>query len=157
MIATVNYEQKFALDINKAFDLTVQWLNGQHKAKLKKITRPSFIEAKQGTMMANTGHDPNWKKRIRINLYNVDNNYILVRIEATPLSRNIIRLEKLKQSWFHGLFSHLFSLLGAVKSSNQSSEPIVETNLRKCSNCGEKIDIEAIICPLCGIDIKRLN
>ncbi len=92
--------------MEKAFDLTMLWLTSQHKAKIKVSTPPKFIDAKQGTMMGSTGHDPNWKKRIRISFYEIEGNKTLVRVEATPLSRNIFRVEKLKQSWDGGLFSY---------------------------------------------------
>ena len=68
MKRNVIYEEKLYIDTHKAFDLTLQWLSGQYKAKIKTSTPPTFIEAKQGTVMTNTGHDPNWKKRITINL-----------------------------------------------------------------------------------------
>jgi len=103
MKVNVIYEETLQIPISKAFELAMQWLNSQHKAKIKKSTPPTFI----GTMMTNTGHDPNWKKRIRINLYDLNNSKTLIRVEAHPLSRNILRVEKLKQSWYNGLFSHL--------------------------------------------------
>jgi hypothetical protein len=153
MRPTVIYEENFKIDVNKAFDLTMQWLNSQHKAKIKQSSPPIFIDAKQGTMMTNTGHDPNWKKRIRINFYNLEENQILIRVEATPLSRTIFRIEKLKDSWYKGLFSHLFSLL---RSSEISLKPeiIVSSNVRYCGYCGKKIDNEAEICPFCGCEQK---
>lgn len=153
MKPTVIYEENFKIEVNKAFDLTLQWLNSQHKAKIKQSIRPTFIEAKQGTMMTNTGHDPNWKKRIRINFYNLEENQILIRIEAIPLSRSIFRVEKLKNSWYKGLFSHLFSLL---KSFEKKLKPeiVLSSNVRYCGYCGKKVDIEAKICPFCGSELK---
>ena len=104
--------------------------------------------------MTNTGHDPNWKKRIRINFYQIKGTQTLIRIEATPLSRTIFRVDKLRNSWFEGLFSHLFSLLSTVE---QSTTPMTisssEVKTKNCPNCGKKIDEEIIICPTCGIDI----
>jgi hypothetical protein len=150
---TVIYEENFQIELNKAFDLTLQWLNSQHKAKIKQSSRPTFIDAKQGTMMTNTGHDPNWKKRVRINFYNLEGNQILIRIEAIPISRSIFRVEKLKYSWYEGLFSHLFSLL---KSFEKKSEPeiILSSDIRYCGYCGKKVDSEAEICPFCGSELK---
>jgi len=110
MNVTVIYEETLQISLNKAFKLSMQWLSSQHKAKIKKSTPPTFIEAKQGTMMTNTGHDPNWKKRVRINLYDLNDGKTLIRVEASPLSRNILRVEKLKNSWYNGLFSHLFTI-----------------------------------------------
>ncbi len=117
MKVTVIYEETLQISIDKAFELAMQWITSQHKAKIKKHTPPTFIEAKQGTMNTNTGHDPNWKKRIRINFYDLKNNKILIRVEATPLSRTILRVEKLKQSWYNGLFSNLFSLLERIEET----------------------------------------
>lgn len=73
MRVNVIYEENIQIDVKKAFNLTLQWLSGQHKAKIKISSPPTFIEPKQGTMMTNTGHDPNWKKRIRINFYELVN------------------------------------------------------------------------------------
>ncbi|TFG13393.1 MAG: zinc ribbon domain-containing protein [Promethearchaeota archaeon] len=156
--STLHYENRFKIDIIKAFNLTIQWLASQHKAKIKKSTPHSFIEAKQGTMMANTGHDPNWKKRIRISFYQFEQNYTTVRIEATPIARNIFRLEKLKQSWYNGLFNHLFSVLRTAQEIETKEQKLLnETNVQKtpiyCPNCGKKVDGSAIICPRCGVDI----
>jgi len=152
MRVTVHYEEKLKLNINKAFDLTLQWLESLHKANIKQSSPPTFIEAKQGTMMTNTGHDPNWKKRICITFYNLDGEKTLIRVEATPLARNIFRVEKLKQSWFDGLFSKLFSLL---QNFGQKAKP--EANLqpaiRYCDYCREEIDKAAKYCPFCGIKI----
>lgn len=78
-------------------------------------------------MMASTGHDPNWKKRIRISFYEIEGNKTLVRVKATPLSRNILRVEKLKQSWYETLFSYLFSLLHSVEKEVKT-EGVVEAN-----------------------------
>ncbi|MFX1411818.1 MAG: hypothetical protein ACFFA6_15845, partial [Promethearchaeota archaeon] len=111
MKVTVDYEERLDISVNKAFDLTLRWLKSQYKAKIKQSTPSTFIEATQGTMMTNTGHDPNWKKRIRISFYNLEREQTLLRVEATPLARTVFRVEKLKQSWFDGLFSKLFSLL----------------------------------------------
>jgi len=158
MRVNVIYEENLQIPAEKAFDLTMQWLSSQHKAKIKVSTPPKFIDAKQGTMMTNTGHDPNWKKRIRISFYELEGNKTLIRVEATPLSRNILRVEKLKQSWYEGLFSHLFSLLHSV-IKDKKPESIIEDDYGKhpeikyCSNCGKKIEEIAVICPMCGIEI----
>jgi len=154
MNVNVNYEETLQIGIEQAFDLTMQWLNSQHKAKIKKTLKPTFIEAKQGTMMTNTGHDPNWKKRIRITFYQIKGSQTLIRVEAKPLSRTIFRVDKLKRSWFEGLFSHLFSLLSTIE---KSATPITisnsDINAKNCPNCGKEIDEDIIICPTCGIDI----
>lgn len=158
MKINVMYEDSFQIDIKQAFDLTMQWLLGQHKAKIKESTPSKYIEAKQGTMMTNTGHDPNWKKRIRINFYELEGKKTLIRIEAIPLARNIFRVEKLKQSWFDGLFSHLFSLLQTV-GKQQKSEAILKSNfetverIKYCPYCGKKVEEKTLICPNCGIDL----
>ncbi|MFX1593035.1 MAG: zinc-ribbon domain-containing protein [Promethearchaeota archaeon] len=137
----------------------MQWLNGQYKAKIKTSSPPIFIEAKQGTMMTNTGHDPNWKKRIRINFYSMEGNQTLIRVEATPLSRNIFRVEKLKLSWYNGLFSHLFSLLNTFGRTS-SEETILDPNIiqgikiKYCSYCGKKIEEDITICSDCGTKIE---
>ncbi|GAI93457.1 unnamed protein product, partial [marine sediment metagenome] len=55
MNVTVIYEETLQIPIDKAFELAMQWITGQHKAKIKKHTPPTFIEAKQGTMNTNTG------------------------------------------------------------------------------------------------------
>ncbi|MEJ2296466.1 MAG: zinc ribbon domain-containing protein [Candidatus Lokiarchaeota archaeon] len=159
MRATVNYENRFNINIEKAFNLTSQWLSSQYKAKIKKSRPHSFIEAKQGTMMTNTGHDPNWKKRIRINFYQLEQNKTLIKIEAMPLARNILRIEKLKRSWYNGLFSHLFSILQNAQE-NPGDKSSLKTYDQKnidtkyCTNCGSKVDMDAVICPKCGVDIK---
>lgn len=159
MKVNVIYEEKLQIYIRKAFDLTIQWLSSQHKVKIKISTPYAFIEAKQGTMMTNTGHDPNWKKRIRINFYELEGNKTLIRVEAKPLARNIFRVEKLKQSWYDGLFTHLFSLLQTYKESAEA-EAILKpkiirgSKIKYCTYCGKKIDEIATICPSCGIDIK---
>ena len=159
MIMRVNviYEESIQIPVERAFDLTMQWLRSQHKAKIKVSTPPKFIDAKQGTMMANTGHDPNWKKRIRISFYELEGCKTLIRVEARPLSRNIIRVEKMKQSWYEGLFSHLFSLLHSI-GIDKKPESVVEANFKKhpeikfCPNCGKKIEEKSVICPVCGIE-----
>ena len=159
MKVNVIYEENVQLDIQKSFDLAMQWLKSQHKAKVKTSNPPTFIEAKQGTMMTNTGHDPNWKKRIRINFYELEGSKTLIRVEAKPLARNIFRVEKLKQSWYDGLFIHLFSLLQTYKESAEA-EAILKpkiihgSKIKYCTYCGKKIDKIATICPSCGIDIK---
>ncbi len=137
----------------------MQWLRSQHKAKIKTSNPPTFIEAKQGTMMTNTGHDPNWKKRIRINFYDLEGTKTLIRVEATPLARNIFRVEKLKQSWYDGLFSHLFSLLQTYRESLKlkttlKPDIIQGFKLKYCIYCGKQIDEAAKICPSCGIEIE---
>jgi hypothetical protein len=154
MNVTVIYEETLQIPIDKAFELAIQWISRQHKAKIKKQTPPTFIEAKQGTMNTNTGHDPNWKKRIRINFYDLKNNKILIRVEATPLSRTILRVEKLKQSWYNGLFSSLFSLLERIEETTTlKTLPKQVNGALHCHNCGNKIDKDTIICPSCGIEI----
>jgi hypothetical protein len=159
MKISVTFEEKLQIDAQRAFDLTFQWLNGQYKAKIKKSTPPTFIEAKQGTMMTNTGHDPNWKKRIAINFYTLEGDQTLIRVEATPLARNIFRVEKLKQSWYNGLFSHLFSLLSTYRQSSKI-EKVIEPDMiqgikiKYCSYCGKKIEENAKICSNCGIDLE---
>ena len=154
MKVNVIYEETLQISVDKAFELAMQWLNSQHKAKIKKSTPPTFIEAKQGTMMTNTGHDPNWKKRVRINLYDLNDGKTLIRVEASPLSRNILRVEKLKNSWYNGLFSQLFTLLGTIEETSTLGVHSTKTNTKKhCSNCGSKIENATKICPYCGIDI----
>ena len=154
MKVNVIYEETLQIPADKAFELAMQWLSSQHKAKIKKSTPPTFIEAKQGTMMTNTGHDPNWKKRVRINLYDLNNGKTMIRVEASPLSRNILRVEKLKKSWFDGLFSHLFTLLRTIEET--TTKEVLSTNKDAkllCYNCGNKIDKDTKICPICGIDV----
>lgn len=146
MNVNVTYEENVTLNIEKTYEITLQWLNGTHKAKIKKLNPPRFIEAKQGTMMANSGHDPNWKKKIRINLFELEGNQTLVRIEATPLSRNVLRVEKLKRSWYDGLFSHLFTLLHSISSQTISKKILT----RVCQFCGSKIEDDIATCPSCG-------
>ncbi|NVM17657.1 MAG: zinc ribbon domain-containing protein [Candidatus Lokiarchaeota archaeon] len=154
MNINVIYEETLQISVDKAFELSMQWLCGQHKAKIKKSTPPNFIEAKQGTMMTNTGHDPNWKKRIRINLYSLESGKSLIRVEATPLSRTIFRVDKLKESWYNGLFSSLFSLLERMEIISPSNTlPIQKSEISHCHNCGNKIDEDTKICPNCGIDV----
>lgn len=158
MKVNVIYEENLQVTIEKAFDLTMQWLRSQHKAKIKVSTPPKFIDAKQGTMMTSTGHDPNWKKRIRISFYELDGNKTLIRVEATPLSRNIFRVEKLKQSWYEGLFSHLFSLLHSVGKEVRSDNDVEgkyekPSEIKYCPNCGKEIEENIMICPMCGIEI----
>ena len=155
---TVHYENRFKIDIEQVFNLIHQWLNSQHKVKIKKSTPPSFIEAKQGTMMTNSGHDPNWKKIVRVSLYQLEQKQTLIRIEATPIGRNIMKLDKLKKSWYNGLFSHLFSILQATQETEDRGQKLlVKTEVMKnnkyCPNCGKEVDNSAIICPRCGIDI----
>ena len=158
MKVNVVYEENFQLDVNQAFDITMQWLKSQYKAKIKVSTPPKYIEAKQGTMMTNTGHDPNWKKRIGITFYELNGERTLLRVEATPLARNIFRVEKLKESWFKGLFSHLFSLLQNVGEKNKpkvafQSNFESKDKSKYCPNCGERIKEQIIICPACGITL----
>ena len=158
MKVNVIYEKSLHIDIEKAYDLALQWLESQYKAKIKTTSRPTFIEAKQGTMMTNTGHDPNWKKRIRISFYELADGETLIRVETTPLARNVLRVEKLKRSWYEGLFSHLFSLFHTAGDESQSkvtekTDPVEKSKVKYCTNCGKRIDDESIICPLCGIDI----
>jgi len=92
-------------------------------------------------MMANTGHDPNWKKRIRINLYDLNNRKTLIRVEASPLARNILRVEKLKQSWYNGLFSHLFTLLRTIEETTIHEVLLPNIDAKsQCYNCGNKME-----------------
>ena len=154
MNVNVIYEETLKISVDKAFELSMQWLSSQHKAKIKKYNPPTFIEAKQGTMMTNTGHDPNWKKRIRINLYDLNDNKTLIRVEATPLSRTIFRVDKLKHSWYNGLFSNLFSLLERIEESTTPKDLPKQVNeALHCHNCGNKIEKGIKICPNCGIDV----
>jgi len=154
MNVNVIYEETLHIPVSKAFELSMQWLRSQHKAKIKKYSLPTFIEAKQGTMMTNTGHDPNWKKRVRINFYDLKNGKTLIRVEATPLSRTILRVDKLKISWYNGLFSNLFSLLKRIEENPPTKIlPIQNSEASHCHNCGNKIDKGTKICPNCGIDI----
>lgn len=159
MKVNVAYEENFKLNVNKAFDITMQWLKSQYKAKIKVSTPPKYIEAKQGTMMTNTGHDPNWKKRIGITFYELEGERTLIRVEATPLARNIFRVEKLKEAWFKGLFSHLFSLLKNIGKESKpkvafQSDFVNKDKFKYCPNCGESIDEKIIICPACGINLN---
>ena len=159
MKINVVYEEKLQIETQKAFDLTIQWLSGQYKSKIKISNPPLFIEAKQGTMMTNTGHDPNWKKRIMINFYTLESNQTLIRVKAIPLARNIFNVDKLKQSWYIGLFCHLFSLLQTVGPSLKQEVPgkpnvIQGIKLKYCKYCGNRIEETAIICPTCGINIE---
>jgi len=154
MNVNVTYEKTLQIPIDKAYELSMQWLSSQHKAKIKKYTPPTFIEAKQGTMMTNTGHDPNWKKRVRINFYDLKNGKTLIRVEATPLSRTILRVDRLKNSWYNGLFSNLFSLLERIEETTPPKTLPKQVNQAlHCHNCGNKVDKDAIICPSCGIEI----
>ncbi|NVM45737.1 MAG: zinc ribbon domain-containing protein [Candidatus Lokiarchaeota archaeon] len=154
MNVNVIYEETLQIPVDKAFELSIQWVSSQHKAKIKKSNLPTFIETKQGTMNTNTGHDPNWKKRIRINIYDLENGKSLIRVEATPLSRTIFRVDKLKESWYNGLFSSLFSLLERMTIViPPKTLPKQKIEALHCHNCGNKIDKEAKICPNCGIDV----
>jgi hypothetical protein len=144
------YEETVPMNIEKAFEITLQWLKGTHKPKIKKFTPPNFIEAKQGTMMTNSGHDPNWKKRIRISFYDIEGKQTLLRLEASPLSRNIIRVEKLKRSWYDGLFFQLFSLLQSVGTQTIKNE----TTTKICRYCGAKIEEQLEICPKCNTHFR---
>ena len=146
MNVNVIYEENVNLNIQKVYQLAYQWLSGTHKAKIKKANPPIFIEAKQGTLMANTGHDPNWKKRIRINLYELEGNKTLIRVDATPLSRNILRVDKLKRSWYDGLFSQLFSLFSNVIIESKQ----IKVLKRVCPFCGSKIEDDIDTCSSCG-------
>ena len=146
MNVNVIYEENVPLNVVKTYQITLQWVFGTHKAKVKKTIPNKYIEAKQGTVMANTGHDPNWKKRIKIHFYEVDGNTTLLRVEATPLSRNVLRVEKLKRSWYDGLFSQLFSLFHNI--SFQSSQK--KTLTRVCPFCGSKIEDNIEICSSCN-------
>jgi len=103
--------------------------------------------------MTNTGHDPNWKKRIRISLYELEGGKTLLRVEATPLARNVLRVEKLKRSWYEGLFIHLFSLFHTTGTVIESTDPSEKSLVIYCPNCGRRIEDKLTICPSCGIDI----
>ena len=157
MNTSIFYEEKLQIPPQRAFDLTMQWLIGLNKIKIKISTPYTFIEAKQGTMMTHTGHDPNWRKRIRINFYGLEGNQTLIRLEAIPLARNIFRVEKLKESWYNGLFSHLFSLLNTYRESARhekisESSVIQGQKIKYCSFCGNQIEESSKICPSCGIE-----
>lgn len=159
MRINVTYEQKFKLNINTVYNLSFQWLNAQYKSKIRNAKSPNFIEAKQGTMMTNTGHDPNWKKKIRISLYELDKVTTLIRIDASPLSRNILRIEKLRNSWFEGLFKYLMNTLQSAEISNPSEKNInieimEDSDRKKCPNCGESLELTLTICPYCGIIVR---
>ncbi|MBA7639841.1 hypothetical protein ES703_47501 [subsurface metagenome] len=39
MKINVMYEDSFQIDVKKVFDLTMQWLLGQHKAKIKESVK----------------------------------------------------------------------------------------------------------------------
>lgn len=109
--------------------------------------------------MTNPGHNPNWKKRIRVSFYELGGSKKLIRVEAKPLSRNILRVEKLKQSWYDGLFSHLFSLLRSVEKVSQPDiiaeiKSEEQPNIKYCPNFGQKIEKKAVICSTCGIEIN---
>ena len=145
MNVNVIYEENVPLNIEKTYEITLQWLNGTHKAKIKKLSPPKFIEAKQGTLMANTGHDPNWKKRIRISFYELEGNQTHIRLEATPLSRNVLRVDKLKKSWYDGLFSRLFTLLYELGSQPKQNKLLT----RVCPFCGSKIEDDINTCSSC--------
>jgi len=90
---SVSYDEQFNLTIEKAYDLTNQWLNNQFKVKIKRILPLQLIEAKQVTKMTNTGHDPNWRKLIRISFYKIQERTVHIRIEAIPLAKTIFRIE----------------------------------------------------------------
>ncbi len=155
MRVNVVYEESLPYNIEYVYDRTLQWLGSQYKVKIKTTSPPTFIEAKQGTMMTNTGHDPNWKKRIRLSFYKLEGRKTLLRVEATPLARNILRVEKLKRSWYEGLFFHLFSLFLTETQSKviENADPGEKSIKIYCTNCGKKIEEKLIICPSCGIDI----
>jgi hypothetical protein len=164
----VQYEDTIKMNIGKVFDLTMQWLHGQHKPKIGKKTNPPFyIEAKQGTMNASTGYDPVWKKNIRINFFDMEGKATLVRVIAQPIARNIrsSKIEKLKMAWWNGLFSSLFSLLvkmegGPRKEVQIQAAPTLtptedtELKARFCPNCGKKIEQSVDICPDCGTEVN---
>ena len=77
-----------------------------------------------------------------------NNNKILIRVEATPLSRTILRVEKLKQSWYNGLFSSLFSLLERIEGTTTlKALPKQVNEALHCHNCGNRVDKDTIICP----------
>ncbi|MHA1150716.1 MAG: hypothetical protein ACTSR8_21045 [Promethearchaeota archaeon] len=86
----IEFEDIIHLPIAKTFELALQWLQGQHKARiLKKTSAPTYIEAKQGTMNTSSGFDPQWKKHLWINLFDKGGAETLVRVRALPISRNI--------------------------------------------------------------------
>ena len=165
---SVEYEDTINLPINKVYDLSYQWLEGQHKAKIGRKSNPPFlIIAKQGTIMTNSGFDPNWKKALRINFFDIEGQKTLVRLQATILSRNIRtkHIEKLKQAWWNGLFSSLFSLLvqmeGGTKKDTPTPTPIAimpaqatTSKARFCPNCGQKLEESITICPSCGVEVE---
>ena len=156
---TVSYEGKFGLDLKKAYDLTSQWLNNQYKVRIKKNFPLQLIEAKQGTKITNTGHDPNWRKLIRISFYEIQENKVHIRIEASPLARTMFRTEKLRESWYNGLFIGLFNLLHDAQDtpieqeiSNDHQQDSKSSN--DCQTCGKKIDQSMYYCTNCGIKLK---
>lgn len=155
MRVNVIYEEIFPYNIQKVYDRTLQWLGSQYKAIIKKTSPPTYIEAKQGTMMTNTGHDPNWKKRIKISFYELEESKTRIRVEATPLARNILRVEKLRRSWYEGLFIHLFSIFRTDTQSKliEKIDPRNTSIKKYCTNCGRRLEDNIIICPTCGIDI----
>jgi len=165
---TVQYEENIQLSIEKVFDICIQWLEGQHKAKIAKKTKaPTHILAKQGTMMTNSGFDPLWKKSIRINLFDMGGDKTLIKLDATPISRNIrsSKIEKLKQAWWDGLFKGLFSLLvkmeGGTKEKKVEKQPEfkpveqLEIQAKFCPGCGKEIKEAIKYCPACGVDISE--
>ena len=164
---SVQYEETLKISIQKVYDLCIQWLEGQQKANIaKKSKPPTHILAKQGTMMTNSGFDPNWKKSIRINLFDMGGEKTMVRLEASPISRNIrsSHIEKLKQAWWEGLFKGLFSLLvqmeGGKKEKKVEIQPTfdpeeqVEIQAQFCPGCGKKIEEKIKFCPACGVEIE---
>jgi len=60
MNVTVIYEETLQIPIDKAFELAMQWITGQHKAKIKKYTPPTFIEAKQGILTSGCDNSHIW-------------------------------------------------------------------------------------------------
>jgi len=54
MIRTsVSYEGNFKLNIQKAYDLTNQWLNNQYKARIRKNFPLQFIKALNSELIKN--------------------------------------------------------------------------------------------------------
>jgi hypothetical protein len=65
-----------------------------------------------------------------------------------------LRVEKLKKSWFDGLFSHLFTLLRTIEERIPTKSLPKQANEElHCHNCGNRVDKDTIICPSCGIEI----
>ena len=109
--------------------------------------------------MTNTGHDPNWRKLIRISFYKIQERTVHIRIEAIPLARTIFRIEKLKESWYYGLFLGLFSILQEAQEIQGPQEILKDQKVDlktsyHCQNCGKKIDENMYYCTNCGTKLQ---